>query len=204
MIEPAVLIDALLPGEQILDLDLAVRLHVHRAFDVERGGARLALVRRQRAQNRGVGEERREQLIAHDPEFELLLEPAIGLERDLHGDRRRPVTGQAGNRRRAILLNRADDIAQRGDLHRRGHARQQRVDVRLRHRKRDRPEVEERMAERVNLVADHFRDRARRAHVEVAADDVDADRGTGTKRRCSLSSRASVPAAAAPATGMKP
>ena len=101
MIEPAVLIDALLPENRSSILISPCDFTFIVPFDVERGRARLALVRGERAQDRGVGEERREQLIVDDLELELLLEAAIGLERDLHRNRRRrrhPSVRQSSSR----------------------------------------------------------------------------------------------------------
>ncbi len=140
-------------------------------------------VRRQRAQNGGVGKQRSKQLIVYHAELECLVESAFGFERNLHGDRRGAVASEPRDRGRAILVNRADHIAKRRDFHRRGHAGQQRMHVRLGHREGDGTEVKERMAKCVNPVANHFGDGSGRAHVEIAADDVDANRRAGTEWR---------------------
>ena len=85
------------------------------------------------------------------------------------GIMRGPGPEPAGDRRRAILDERADDFARGRQLHRREQARQHGVDVGARHRELGRPEVVHRMAERVDAVAVDVRHGAGAAQLQVAA-----------------------------------
>ena len=150
-------------------------LHLRGAAHGVAGHAVLALVGRERVQDGEVGEERREQLIAHHRHLEGLARAARGLQVERHRNHRRAWAEGAGNRRRAVLQHGADDVARAGDLHRAGETRQHDVDVRPGQRERGRAEAVERMAEGVHPIAVHLGDRAGGAEFEIAAHQRDAD-----------------------------
>jgi len=103
-------------GEHVVDGDGAVAADLRRAADQERGHAELALVGLQRVGDRGERQQRREQLVLDDLEGERAGRRPIGLQRDLDGHQRRARPERAGDRRRAILAHRADDVADGGQL----------------------------------------------------------------------------------------
>ena len=107
---------------------------------------------------------------------------AVRVERDLDLHFARTGAERAANRGRAILGHRADHRPEARDLERRIEAWQHREDVRAGHRERRRAEIEERMAERVDARAVDVGDGAGRAHLEIAANQADADRIAGLER----------------------
>ncbi len=123
------------------------------ALDGEAGGSIFALVGSERVEDRHIGEERCEELIAHQLELEGLLQAAAVVERDAHRDQLRHVAEGAGDGRRPVLLHRADHFSDARDLDGRHQARQERVHVSTRHRETRGPEVVERMPEGVDPVA---------------------------------------------------
>ena len=125
---------------------------------------------------RRVGHQRREQLIVDDAEVERARRAALRFERERDRNHARPGPEPAGDRRRAILQERADDLAGGRQLHRREQARQHGVDVRARHRELGRPEVVHRVAEGVDAIAVDVGHRAGGAELQVAADEHHADR----------------------------
>ena len=93
-----------------------------------------------------------------------------------------PAAEAAGDGGRAILLQRADDVAEARDLARRHQARQHDVDIGLRQRKLGRAEVVHRVAEAVDPVAVDVGDGAGGAEHEVAGQQRDAHRVAGPQR----------------------
>ena len=102
---------------------------------------------------------------------------------DLHRNDGRELAEASGYPRLAILVDTADDIADIGDLHAIALPRDRADDRRIRHEIVHVPLVQERMAEREDLVAIHGCHRARRADREITADDGDADRAPGREAR---------------------
>ena len=100
--------------------------------------------------------------------MKVLLRAAFGLERNGQGNQSGPSPSVPGDRRRAILLDDANDLPRYGNLRRAGEARQHGDHVGARHRETRRAETVERMAERVDTVAIDFGDRAGGAEVQVA------------------------------------
>ena len=102
---------------------------------------------------------------------------------DLHGNDGRELAEEAGDTRLAVLVDAADDVADIGNLHAVALSRDRADDRGVRHEIVHVALVQERMAERENLVAIHGRHRARRADREITADDGDADRAPGREAR---------------------
>ena len=131
---------------------------------------------------RRVGEQGRQQRVIGHGEREAPVRRALTFQRHRHANRAREHAERAGDGGRSVLLHRADDVANRGEFHRRVEARQHGVHVRARHREAGRPDVVERVAEGQDARAVHVGDGAGGAELEVARDEADADGIAGAER----------------------
>ena len=130
----------------------------------------------QRIEHGDIGQDGREELVAHDPVLEGAFLSARGLERHRDRDERGPGAELTGDRHSPILLERADDLAHRRQLGRRHQAREQRVHVGPRHGEFRRPQVVERVPEGVDTAALDMGDGPGAAEREVTIDQTHAYR----------------------------